>query len=287
MLTWDGGAAQKEGYQVCRVALDVDESFKRQPRELYATVERDKSFPHAREVTAKEGCKFFPCPRSVKGQRENVLLAAPAGAGKSTYVVNWCASYRKIYPNRPILFFSTKPEDDKIDAAKDLIERIPRSEWDVYLGKYMTKKSKSKKRKAEAKEGEEPAGETEEIVALDLLRKTCFVFDDFEMDPRIGDIRLFRRVLMMMGRSYQIDILSCTHQITKFSETRDEINELTALVIFPQSGIQYQCRYFLKRYLNYSDEEADKVLDLDNHDIYISVKVPIFCLTPSKVFILK
>lgn len=54
-----------------------------------------------REVNVEDGM-FFPLPQEKKGQVNCIYVAAPSGAGKSTFVGNYVKYYKKMYPSRPV-----------------------------------------------------------------------------------------------------------------------------------------------------------------------------------------
>jgi len=229
----------------------------------------------ASEKGEKEKYILWPTPSCTPNQRDSILVAGPSGSGKTTYVVNYTASYKRLYPLRKILYFSAKDKDIAVDSSP-WITRVPRKDWPIYIGE----KKETKKRKR---------GETEdskiEFPVISSMSKTLFVFDDDDEDPRGDDLRAFRLYLIKLGRSENIDVLTCSHLVSNFNKTREELNECTCIVVFPWTGVHNHMVRFFSKYLTLTDTQINKLTDRNHKCVALHLKSPITAVTESEAWI--
>ena len=213
---------------------------------------------------------------------------------------------------------------DSSSKSERFINRVSKDEWDNYIGKEKKEdeKKESKKRSindviAQIEEDNDYDSEIAKFISdydvekpedseksnnnnnnddyddttspVKKYENSLFVFDDINTianEKQRKRMLEFKQTLTELGRSYSIDLISCTHMLLNYRATRDELNEITGLVFFPQTAIRQHITGYLTRYLRCSKEDISRIIELKSRWVYIILQTPIICITQHEVFIL-
>jgi hypothetical protein len=205
--------------------------------------------------------KLHTCPQAVPNQREMVLLMAPSGCGKSTWIGKYIDNYRAAFPDNEVHLFTSKKDPDP--AFKDLFP------FDL-----------------------EGFTEGDPLTPEDF-RNSLVVFDDIEsITPKATRDAVFalKKALSETGRSSNIYLCVSAHRAMRGQETKDDLNEMDGLVVFPRRGTSYHNKRLLEVYGGLSRPQVKRVMeDTDNTRFaYVKVKgdIPAYCVTEKEVFLL-
>jgi hypothetical protein len=184
---------------------------------------------------------------------EILYVCGPSGSGKSTYIGNYVKSYKQVFPKKRIVVISgvhkDKPLDDiegikRLDVTDETLIDNPlvvddfRGENYGSLVIFDDFDSITDKKIREAV-----------FDFLDRLLKTCRIHTD-------------EKLSMKQRRNLDIDVMVTGHQIFNYKATREIINELTSITIFPQAGNSYQITQFLKRYMGLDLKNIDRIYEI-------------------------
>lgn len=191
---------------------------------------------------------FQICPNWQK-ERECILISGPSGAGKTFQAKEYLEKYKHIYPTRDIVLFANKPLEEF---------NFP------YL---------------------HPSLEEEKVNEMKVqdFKNCILVFDDVEnltTNKKIQDKMVkFLEECLNIGRSLHISILIISHVLLNYRFSRNMIMECNKIIMFPTSGIRYQYKNFLERYLGLNKEQIDKLLNTNSRWLCIDKHTPICCIT--------
>lgn len=212
------------------------------------------------EIVLKNG-KFLPIPPA-KG-RSVVYIAAPSGAGKTTFAAEYIKAYLAIFPEKDFFIFSrTDAKDDKAFRGMKYSQ--------VKIDKSLI---------------EDPIDITKELTngCIILFDDVNTILDDKikkEVDKLMADI-------MEVGRKLNISIVITNHLVIPNEKkiARTILNECQSLTVFPKSGSVQQIRYCLKNYFGYDDKQIKEFLKEDTRWIMFFKSYPQIVLTERKCFI--
>jgi hypothetical protein len=165
--------------------------------------------------------------------RETPYLAAPSGAGKSTWIARYCLSKLKVDPEAKIFLFSRVAEDPALDMLKPT--RYPIDDELV-------------KTPPEIK----------------TFENCVVIFDDIDTIPskkQADCVQKLRDDLLETGRHEKVTVISTSHQLMNYKKTRTLLNEASCVTFFPGSGTYHIIEY-LKRYGGLPKKVIDKILGL-------------------------
>jgi molybdopterin converting factor small subunit len=212
--------------------------------ELFARSKKVKNDRTGKELLLHDGI-LVPIPDPNK--RSCLYVAGQSGAGKSTYIAKYLTEYKRINPEKNIILFSRKDEDDVLDKLDPI--RIEINE-ELY---------------------EEPINPNEE------LADSIVVFDDTDTIP---DAKIKKAInglkddILQIGRSENIDSIITAHNITNYKESRTILQESTAVTFFPKAGITKQLKYYLNNYIGMNNKQAERVLNLPSRWVTIFQTAP-------------
>jgi hypothetical protein len=192
-------------------------------------------------------------------------ISGPSGSGKSTQAASTAAEFRKIYPRKPIYIFSrTEVKNDPAFAKLKPIQ-IPIDEGLL----------------------EDPINITEEVTEGGAL----MIFDDcgtIQNDAFKKEVEKLMMDAMEVGRKLNCNMIITNHLVVpndkKFARTI--MNEMNTLTVFPRSGSSQQIRYALKIYFGLTNQQIDRIIDLDSRWVRISKTYPQYVLYDKGAFIL-
>ena len=202
----------------------------------------------------------FPIPQLYS---ERIYISAPSGAGKSYFTGQYVEEIRnKFGKKRNIFIFSRVDEDKALDKfPKKVLTRIPLEKklWDEV-----------------------------KFLPEDFKKSIC-IFDDIDT---IQDKTLARKVqalrgnMLETGRHSEITVISTSHQIQNFLETRQLINEAMYVVLFPRASSIYHISNFLEKYMGLNSHQIKDIYKLNTRWIYISKQYPRYIIWQHGVMIL-
>lgn len=198
-------------------------------------------------------------PRMEKDQVQNLYIAAPSGAGKSTWASNFIDEYKLIFPKNRRFLFSRGTEDKALD--KPGTQRIQIDEKMI----------------------EDPIDGPKE------LKNSLCIFDDidtFQNGQLSKTIQKLRDDILETGRKSGISTISTSHQILNYKRTRDVLNECQVVVLFPKGGGVYAITEFLKRYCGLTPEQIKRILDLPSRWVAINKTYPMWIAYQNGVYLL-
>jgi len=267
-----------------RVFLIVDENSDDEPVVVFTNQQHIQQYAlgDGKTFTVKKHKSnkyiLWPTPSCIPDQRDCVLVAGQSGSGKTTWVRNYTSTYAGIYPNRDILYFSTKQRDKVLDQCK-WIKRVPREEWNTYIGEKQDKQIKKQKMDEEYEE------QDTKMIPLHDISKTLFIFDDVDEDDRANDIQKFKMYLIKLGRSEGIDVVSTSHLVSNFNKTREELNETTTIVLFPWTGVHNHMTRYMSTYLGLTEAQIKKITNRAIKCATLHLRHPVTVVTEDSAWI--
>lgn len=194
--------------------------------------------------------KFQPVPNIDK--TETIFIGGPAGSGKSTLASKYLETYKKLFPQNPIIIFSRKDKDEVLDRLKPYRFTIDES--------IIT----------------EPPD-----LLKELTGGACILFDDcIFSDDKINKVvqKLIDEVLQL-GRSYSIYCVIVSHLLNEGKKTKVTWSEVHSVTIFPKSGNRYAMNYALEKYCGLDKKTRERILNLPSRWVTIGKQYPMYVLS--------
>lgn len=195
---------------------------------------------------------FFPAVHdwSKDEMNQRIYVTGKSGSGKSYYFIRrYVIAYHKMYKNNDIYLFSAKLEDRALDDLK-FIKRVDIDEDIV-----------------------------NNPIDIRQLKNSLCIFDDIE---KFQTTKITKAVLHLLeellenGRSMNIFLVYSHHQPTDYKNTRLQLFESTAIVLFPNSktGGKHDYDYLLDKYLPISKVNKNIIKNSKSEFVYISKANP-------------
>jgi hypothetical protein len=227
--------------------------------------ELTKVFYRCKEWIKKKNCKiilrdggkfqYLPSRKVV----ERIVVGGISGSGKSTWSANYIRQYRKQHRKNPFYVVSNLDEDDVIDKLDPVRLDLGELAFD---------------------------GMTVEEVEDSLM-----LFDDIatvENVPIRKAVLSFQNNMLEISRHYNTYLISTTHHIQNYFQTRTLLNEATNIVLFPKSNAR-AIKNYLKCYENFNEDQIERCLNL-NSRWFMIVKhcntMPEYILTEKQAYII-
>lgn len=257
---------------------------------------------------AEKGCRFYIAPTMVKDQHDVIKATGQAGIGKSWIMADYTCFYHHAFPENKIYLLAGKPEDKALDQLT-FIERIKQEDWDEFMGYFPESKEKKEKKPAEPKKKKQKKNEEEENPengerasdekkpedskevpkTVKDFKNSLFLFDDIEnIKPDKAREKLydFKSYLTGVGRSSAIDIFICDHVTRNYQKTREELIELTAIVLFPIQGNKFQMESYLRIYLKLGKKAIKRILNPIHRWVMIYLKHPMTMVNEKEIWVI-
>lgn len=200
---------------------------------------------------------FYQIPNT-DVQREILYVSAPQGAGKTTYVKNYIKEYIKVYPNNKIFLFSKLESDPSIDDIK----KIKRIQINNDL--------------------------VNEPIDIKELRNSCVIFDD--VVTLRGKVRkaIFDLIddIIIIGRRQKITCIVTSHLLCNYKETRDILNEMTSITVFPRASSYHNIYYCLKMHFGMDKKTINNIFKLNSRWVTIFKSYPKAILYDHGIYVL-
>lgn len=206
---------------------------------------------------------LYPLPIVMKDQVDHIYVSGSTGSGKTTWVANYIYYYKKFFPKREIFVFSRLKEDPVLDK-----HGVTRIEIDDDL---LDNKMEPKEFVEESKYG------------------ALVIFDDIASIPDKElnkEVHRIRDDLLEVGRHHNISVISTSHMLMNYKQTRNLLNEASAVVFFPKTSSKYHINRYLKVYGGMSNKEIEKIMSLNSRWVYHRKNVPQLIMYEKGCFLL-
>ncbi|QKS69589.1 FtsK-like protein [Drosophila-associated adintovirus 3] len=180
---------------------------------------------------------FYPCPNYE--ERNCILVFGKSGSGKSYWTKNFLKLYNKVCPENRVCIFSVKSQEE--DGIYDEIKNT--EFFDV----------------------SDPEDVPE--VISDLENAIC-VFDDTEAleGKSAKAIKALQKLILTVGRSKKISIVSINHNIFNSLQSKYLILEADTIVFFPQLN-KFETKRYLEQKEHLPKEIVERILDLNSRAV--------------------
>jgi len=205
--------------------------------------------------------EVFPIPQLYS---ERIYISAPSGAGKSYWTADYVNAIREKYgKKRDIYIFSRVDKDESLDKKlpKKYVTRIP---LDAELWGQCN------------------------FSPEDFSKGIC-IFDDIDSIQNKAlakKVQMLRGNMLETGRHSEITVISTSHQIQNFIETRQLINEAQAVILFPKSSSIYHVGNFLEKYMGLNKYQIEWIYKLPTRWIYFHKMHPRYLIYQHGVMLL-
>ncbi len=253
--------------------------------QYYSLIMRDINTRLPYHYIAEIECRFYCCPTLRNNQRDFIIVTGPSGVGKSWWAADYCVTYHHTHPERKVYLFSGKNTDEAFDKIKDVVTRLPREEWSAFMGN-VEAESEGPKRKRRKVEFELPADTND----VSVYANTLFVFDDIDdilPEALKRKVYAFKEFLTRLGRSSGIDLVLCNHLHLDYHKTRSELNECTAVVLFPRSSTIHHMQRYMKEHLGLDKDNINKIIDEKYKWAMLYTQHPMAVITQQEMWLLK
>lgn len=233
-----------------------------------------------------KGCMFLPDMT----KRNIVYVAGPSGSGKSYVSAEYCRCYNMFFPKRQIFLFSKKGQDPAFDVlpselGKNIFIRIdPQdivNEQEVEARLAFLKVNDPEKYEEYLDEEKH-----EDLLKLAIrkykkkdyeidykaFKNSLCVFDDTHTFTKgakdlIGQLQ---KDCMDLGRAANIEMVVTNHLLTEGHKTRNVLNELTKMVLFPEGSSYHQLKYVLDKQFGYDKDKVKKICQIKSRWVCLS-----------------
>jgi hypothetical protein len=192
--------------------------------------------------------------------REIGYITAPSGAGKTTYVKNYCMQWRKQHKENTIYLFSTLGEDSSLDDIKP--SRVKIDETLI----------------------------SDPISINDFEEESLIIFDDIDCisNKKIRDeLYNIMNKILEIGRHKKLYCLITNHMPTMGKDSKRILNECHFVVYFPKSGANgVNMKRLLKDYLGLEEKTIKKIKKMPTRWCTIFKHYPSFVMTEKSVFVM-
>ncbi len=200
-----------------------------------------------------------PLPQTIN-PRSVIYVCGKSNSGKSTFCREYIGEYMKLFPKRDV-YIVLKDDMDKDKAFKGLDKKnIFYPPLDTFL--------------EEVKMEEFPDG------SLILLDDIDYIGDKIIKE----NLFKLKNEIMGAGSKRKISLVLTSHLINKGHSTREIINEMNQVVLFPAGCLNLD--YFLEHYLGFSKDDIKDVKKLKTRYILINNGVPQYLLSKHKLYML-
>jgi hypothetical protein len=242
-----------------------DEQEDPQLRKLYD--EFQTTIKKSNEIILKQS-ELQPVPlQGEKGQRQILFIAAASGAGKTTFIAQYCKWWNKLFGKSPIFLFSCKPLEDEeayktvknikaINLIEDNLDEI------IEEGSYQYFISK--------------------------LGQSLVIFDDFDaVDNKITKkLDVILNSVLQVGRSSRIYCIVSKHSLNASQKTKIIWSEATDIVLYPNGLSRYALTYAMQHYIGFDKFMIDKVLSSKSRWVQVHNRLPKYLLSQTSLMFL-
>lgn len=202
--------------------------------------------------------EFNILPNIEKDQRDTLFIAGPQGSGKSVFSSNYIKDYLTKYTHNKFYLFTLKDKDEPLDELGPIR---------IKLNEDLIKKQ----------------------LKLEFFKNSIVLFDDVDSisnkEIKKEVYRLFDH-LLLDGRSLNITILITYHSTSDYKNTRQILNNVKYVVLFPKSGGLAQNNYMLKTYCGLNNTQVKRINKLDTRYCIIKKTAPMMVIAQKNIYLL-
>ena len=208
-------------------------------------------------------------------ERITMFIAGTQGCGKSYFISEFLDDYKLAHPERPIRLFTGLKEKDK--------------HFERHADKIMVPKMKAKYLERIDLESMRYNSKKERVGCL-------LIFDDVDRirDKEVKD--LVYKILydaLYNGRDHEtqqgyadIDVVVTNHEINDYQNTKYILTECNYIVLYPYFTTAEQIERVLKK-IGVNKSLMKKIIEYQGRALIIHKTAPMYCITHSKIFLLK
>lgn len=236
-------------------------------------------------INARKGKEFFlddgilqPLPINIEDQVDNGFVVGPSGSGKSVYIAKWLIEYKHMFPKNNIFLFSRKSEDKAFDVIPD-IKRVNLNNTFINFMSTIDTLDKNNEEGDSNKSNDEDSDKnsTEDEDSLNIFGNSCCIFDDIDTIPSKKIMELVKQLrddMLETGRSKNIYVISTSHLILDYKNTKKNLNEANFITLYPSQGAKQQIKEMLRRYQSLTTIQIARILSLPSRWVTIYIKAP-------------
>lgn len=198
-------------------------------------------------------------------------VCARRGAGKSYYVNDLIKNMNKTIDEKlRFIFISRLSNDESIVLPKNALRLTPK---EVIPPDY-------------EEEDEEEEGDNS---CLADFKNSIMIFDDI-FDSKLTDkmrkkLHAFIIDILENSRHFNIQVIMTSHMISNYRKTREMLNELSNIVVFPQFSNAHQIEWTLKEYFGIGKKLMKKLMTTNSRWVNISSIKPKVIITQNEIII--
>ena len=189
---------------------------------------------------------------------ERLLVGGRSGSGKSYFVGQYMREYKKLFPDRDIVMFTSNDKDQQLAYKGIEYETIPLTVEDI------------------------------EHCTLEQMEDALIVLDDTDnlQDEAVAKaIHAFACNMVSNGRKYNIHVAIILHQIQNYAKTRLFLTEANKVVMFDVQNSR-QNRTYLKTYAGLDKTQIQKISRLKTRWVCLDLGFPMRVMYTGGVYII-
>ena len=230
-----------------------------------------KSINESHEISLPESeIQIVPYQGSEENiQRDCLFIAACSGAGKTTFISQYCQLFNKLYTRSKIYLFSSKPiNDEKAFSSIKHIQQVPMD--DDSLDDIITNKGNY-------------------LHFADKSGQSLVIFDDYDAIPKkTGEkIDVILNSILQTGRSKRIYCIVSKHVLNSGNKTKIVWSECNKIVLFPNGLSRYSLIYAMKYYIGLDMKVIEKLLSSHSRWVTINNHMPKYYITQNSLSFIK
>ncbi len=191
---------------------------------------------------------------------DRIFISGPSGSGKSTIIRQYITDFLKLFPDKKVYLFSDVDKDEVLDDISE-ITRMPLDE--SFL---------------------ENTPHPEEI------RDSLVIFDDIDSVQSkkiLSAVQTLRDSILRRGRHEEIlHVITTSHLLTDYKNTRVPLSEATHIIVFPGSGASSGLTYLLKNYVGLGTKQIPLFKKLKSRWVCVRISYPQIIITENQCFLL-
>jgi len=178
---------------------------------------------------------------------EMLFISGPPNSGKTYYTKEYVRMYKQMFKRNVIMF--TRNEHDETLKDTEKLFNIVMIDPSILVDRFH----------------------------LEDFNNSLVIFDDIESSeyPKVTEyLYSLMNDLIRNGRHNNTSVIVTNHDLRAGTKTKNLLNLMTCLVIFPQSGSVYHIKNTLKLYCGFSNPQTNKILQLPSRWVAISREAP-------------
>ncbi len=193
---------------------------------------------------------------SISGS-DRIFIAGPTGSGKTSIISQYVKDFVKLFPEKKVYLFSDVDKDPLLDTIPQIIRRKLDKDF------------------------------LDNPIHTEEIKNSLVIFDDIDsiQAPKIlKAVQTLRDSVLRRGRHEDIlHVITTSHLLTDYKNTRVVLNEATHIILFPSSGANNSINYILKTYVGLSPKQIPKVKKLKSRWVCFRINFPQLIITENQV----